>query len=245
MYMQIGSTAKKAEPNHVNSYQAFREWIDNTSKESELERFQKYHGIIDLFNSGINQVYVNAQVRFLPDELEAILDICGLAGGKFTAVICEAGIDQDSFLKLFELLNRSSNIEEIWVYPLNEHSRRTYRRAVKPQSKNRVKIERGTIDNLDEFLKDTLQTIDLFESRARRMMLFAMLESPREKRYLREFINPKLLYENLNLLRRMNLIEEVSDQVYGLSKQGEILMQEYLQFLDRIRKSINSFEDEL
>ncbi len=245
MYMQLGSTAKKAEPNHVNSYQTFREWIDNASEESELERFQKYHGIIDLFNSGINQVYVNAQVRFLPDELEAILDIIGLDGEKFTAVICEAGIVQDSFLQLFELLNRSSNIEEIWVYPLNEHSRRTYKRAVKPQSKNRVKIERGTIDNLDEFLKDTLQTIDLFESRARRMMLFAMLESPREKRYLREFINPKLLYENLNLLRRMNLIEEVSDQVYGLSKQGEILMQEYLHFLDRIRKSINSFEEEI
>jgi predicted transcriptional regulator len=75
-------------------------------------------------------------------------------------------------------------------------------------------------------------------------MLFAMLESPREKRYLREFINPKLLYENLDLLRRMNLIEEVSEQVYGLSKQGEILMQEYLHFLDRIRRSINNFEEE-
>ena len=245
MYMQLGPTAKKAELSHVDSYQAFREWINNSSEESELERFQKYHGIIDLFNNGINQVYVNAQVRFLPDELEAILDICGLADEKFTAVICEAGIDHTSFLELFELLNSSSNIEEIWVYPLNEHSRRTYKRAIKPKYRNRVKIGRGTIDNLDEFLKDTLQTIDLFESRARRMMLFSMLESPREKRYLREFINPKLLYENLNLLRRMNLIEEVSDQVYGLSKQGEILMQEYLHFLDRIRKSINSFEEDL
>ena len=244
MYMQLGSTAKKAESRHINSYQAFKEWINNASEESELERFQKYHGIIDLFNSGINQVYVNAQVRFLPDELGAVLDICGLDDQKFTAVICEAGIDQESFLELFELLNRSSNIEEIWVYPLNEHSRRIYKRAVKPQSRNRVKIGRGTIDHLDEFLKDTLETIDLFESRARRMMLFSMLESPREKRYLREFINPKLLYENLDLLRRMNLIEEVSEQVYGLSKQGEILMQEYLHFLDRIRRSINNFEEE-
>jgi hypothetical protein len=68
------------------------------------------------------------------------------------------------------------------------------------------------------------------------------METPRDKKFLREIINPKLLYENLTTLQRMHLIEEVSSGVYGLSGNGENLMREYVLFLDKIRRTMMEFQ---
>jgi len=240
MYMELEPTAKqkRAEPEHISSYEAFKEWVGASMQESELHRFQKYHGAKELMEAGLQEVYVNAAVRFLPDGLRRFIDACGFSEDRFITVLCEAGASEDISLELLGLLGQSSNVEAIWIYPLFDSDRVAYRRATKPQSRKKVKIERGTLEHLEDFFEGALEALELFESEARMRMLFAMWESPRDKRFFRELVNPKLLYENLEILQRTRLIREVSKGVYGLSGHGESLMQEYLFFLDKIRRAM-------
>lgn len=238
MYMELESRAKRAEPEHISSYQNFKEWLTSSIHEPELRLLQQYHAATELLKSGMQEVYVNAPVRFLPNDLKRFIDACGMGDDKFTTILCEAGAGDDASHELLELLGQSSNVEEIWVYPLFDKSRETYKRASKPQSRKKIRIEKGTLEHLEDFFEGALEALDLFESEARMRMLFAMLENPRDKRFLREIVNPKLLYENLTTLRRMNLVEETSRGIFALSDQGENLMHEYLLFLDRIRRSM-------
>jgi len=243
MYMELESKAKRAEPEHVSSYQNFKEWLTSSIHEPELRLLQQYHAATELLKSGMQDVYVNAPVMFLPDGLKRFIDACGLGHDKFTTILCEAGAGDAASLELLELLGQSSNVEEIWVYPLFDHRREAYRRATKPQSMKKIKIEKGTLEHLEDFFEGALEALDLFESEARMRMLFAMLESPRDKRFFRELVNPKLLYENLTTLQRMHLVEETSSGIFALSGHGESLMHEYLLFLDRIRKSMRDFRE--
>jgi hypothetical protein len=243
MYMELESKAKRAEPEHISSYQSFKEWLTSSIHEPELRLLQQYHAATELLKSGMQEVYVNAPVRFLPDGLKRLIDACGLGDDKFTTILCEAGGGDDATLELLELLGQSSNVEEIWVYPLFDNRREAYRRATKPQSRKKIKIEKGTLEHLEDFFEGALEALDMFESEARMRMLFAMLETPRDKRFLRELVNPKLLYENLTTLQRMHLVEETSGGIYALSGQGENLMHEYLLFLDRIRRSMRDFRE--
>jgi hypothetical protein len=242
MYMQIEPKAKKAEPENVISYQAFKDWVETSIREPELQLLQKYHATKELAKNGLLEVYVNAPVRFLPEGLARLIDVCGSIGDKFTTILCEAGTVEEVSLELLDLLSQASNVESIWVYPLCDSRREVFRRAARLQSKKKVKVERGALEHLEDFFEGALETLDLFESQARMMMLFAMMETPREKKFLREIINPKLLYENLTTLQRMHLIEEVSSGVYGLSGNGENLMREYVLFLDKIRRTMMEFQ---
>ncbi|MEM2942078.1 MAG: hypothetical protein QXT81_01495 [Candidatus Bathyarchaeia archaeon] len=239
--MELESKVRKAEPEHVSSYQDFKEWLKGSAHESELRLLQQYHAATRLLKQGMQEVYINTPVRFLPDGLKRFVDACGLGDDKFTTILCEAGVADDS-LELLELLGRSSNVEEIWVYPLFDRGLEILKRAAEPHSRRKIRFEKGTLEHLEDFFEGALEALDLFESEARMRMLFAMLESPRDKRFLREIVNPKLLYENLATLQRMRLIEEVSRGTFALSIHGERLMHEYLLFLDRVRRSIRDLK---
>jgi hypothetical protein len=243
MYMELGPSARRADPELVSSYQAFQEWLENSVQESELHRFQKYNAIKKLLKSGLNEVYVNPPVIFLPNSLERRIDACGFGDDKFTTVLCEAGVGKDAFFELLELLGESTNVESVWVYPLFDSKRGVYRKSLQSQSRGKLMIEMGTLEHLEDFLEGALEILDLFESEARRTMLLAMLDSPRDKRFFRELVNPKLLYENLATLQRIRLVEKVSGGFYGLSRHGENLMREYLLFLDRIRRVVKEREE--
>jgi len=242
MYMELESKAKKAEPEYISSYQAFKEWID-TIQESELELFQKYHGAKRLLKAGLKEVYIDAPVKFFPGGQTGFVDACGQDDDRFTTLLCEAGFGEYARQELFELLGQSTNVDAIWIYPLFDKGREAFRRAAPPESRKKMRMEKGTLEHLEDFFEGALEALDLFESEARMMMLFAMLESPRDKRFLRGFVNPKLVYENLATLQRMHLIQEVSSGVFGLSKHGESLMREYLLFLDRVGRAIRGFEE--
>jgi hypothetical protein len=243
MYMELEPSAKnrRAEPQKISSFEAFKEWAGTERNESELLTFQKYYGVRELLKAGIEEVYVDAPVRFLPDDLKRFVDACGVGRKKFITVLCSAGVGIERSKELLDLLEQSSNVEAIWIYPLLSTNREAYRKAGF-QERRKVKVEGAILDRLEEFFEGALEALDLFESSARMRMLFAMWDSPKDKRFFRELVNPKLLYENLEILQRMNLIQEVSTGVYGLSECGENLMREYLYFLDKLRRTIRDLQ---
>ncbi|MGQ9543053.1 MAG: hypothetical protein ACUVTM_03025 [Candidatus Bathyarchaeia archaeon] len=244
MELEPAAKNRRAEPKKVSSFEAFKEWTETAHNESELVRFQKYYGVKKLLKAGLEEVYVDAPVRFLPDDLRRLIDACGVGRNKFVTVLCSARAREDNLLELLELLEQSSNVEAIWIYPLLSTNRETYRKA-KLQNRRKVKVEMAILDRLEEFFEGALEVLDLLESSARIRMLFAMWDSPKDKRFFRELVNPKLLYENLEILQRMNLIQEVSSGVYGLSERGENMMREYLYFLDKLRRAVRDLQPSL
>jgi predicted transcriptional regulator len=92
--------------------------------------------------------------------------------------------------------------------------------------------------DLEEMFEDALELLDIFESSTRRKMLLLMYRGPCNKSYLRSHINPKLVYENLEMLREREIIEEVSEGTFDLTEIGKRLLREYLQFLQSLRRTI-------
>jgi len=92
--------------------------------------------------------------------------------------------------------------------------------------------------DLEEMFEEALELLDIFESSTRRKMLLSMYRGPCNKSYFRSLINPKLVYENLEILQERELIEELSDGTFDLTEIGKRLLREYLQFLQNLRRTI-------
>jgi len=90
--------------------------------------------------------------------------------------------------------------------------------------------------DLEEMFNEALELLDVFESSTRLKMLLSMYRAPCNKSYLRSLINPKLVYENLEILQERELIEEVSDGTFDLTDVGKRILREYLQFLQNLRR---------
>lgn len=90
--------------------------------------------------------------------------------------------------------------------------------------------------DLEEMFEGALELLDVFESSTRLKMLLSMYRRPCNKSYLRSLINPKLVYENLEILQERELIEEASDGTFDLTEVGKRILREYLQFLQNLRR---------
>lgn len=90
--------------------------------------------------------------------------------------------------------------------------------------------------DLEEMFEEALELLDIFESSTRLKMLLSMYRGPCNKSYLRSLINPKLVYENLEILQERELIEEVSDGTFDLTDVGKRILREYMQFLQNLRR---------
>jgi len=77
--------------------------------------------------------------------------------------------------------------------------------------------------------------MDLLCNETRVKMLLPLLEHPQGKRKFREEINPKLIYENVPLLRTHKLINELADDLYDLTPMGKTILGEYLAFVEKVR----------
>jgi len=61
---------------------------------------------------------------------------------------------------------------------------------------------------------------------------------------LREEINPKLIYENVPLLRTHKLIDELADDLYDLTPMGKAILCEYLTFVEQVRRLLEQGDRE-
>ena len=77
--------------------------------------------------------------------------------------------------------------------------------------------------------------MDVLCNETRVKMLLPLLEHPQGKKNFREEINPKLIYENVPLLRTHKLIDELSNDLYDLTPMGKTILGEYLAFVEKVR----------
>ena len=75
-------------------------------------------------------------------------------------------------------------------------------------------------------------------------MLLPLLERPQGKKQYRQEINPKLIYENVPLLRTHKLIAELADDLYDLTPMGKTILCEYLAFVEKVSGLLERGEKE-
>jgi predicted transcriptional regulator len=91
---------------------------------------------------------------------------------------------------------------------------------------------------LVEEFNEAFELLEIFQSTARMKMMLMMSRGPTDTTSMRKTVNPKLVYENIALMRDKKLIEEVEDRAFNLTEVGRKILAEYLHFLESLEKAM-------
>lgn len=235
--VQPASRKRRVLPMHVVNYTAFREDFTQAD-ESELHLLEKFHAARTLSQQGGMETFIDP-VLFDPEKHSQKLtaDLAGVEGGMLTAVFCETKPPDASLLRELEVIDGAENSKTVVVYPFRVNSESIDAKFPRAVESGRLIIEhlnwrdRG----LEKAFRQALELMDLLCNETRVKMLLPLLEHPQGKKNFREEINPKLIYENVPLLRTHKLINELSDDLYGLTPMGKTILGEYLAFVEKVR----------
>ncbi len=223
---------------HVINYTAFRDDFRTQEDESELHLLEKFHAARVLSRGGDVNTFIDP-VLYDPEKHAHRLtaDLAGVEGGALTAVFCETKPPDESLLRDLEMVDEADNSKAVVVYPFKVDSESIDSKFPDAVDSGKFVIEhlnwrdRG----LERAFREALELMDVLCNETRVKMLLPLLEHPQGKKYFREEINPKLIYENVPLLRSHNLIDELSDDLYDLTPMGKTILGEYLAFVEKVR----------
>jgi len=240
MNLEVHPSSKKRRvlPMHVLDYEAFREDFRTEDDESELHLLEKFHAARNLSKAADVDTYVDA-VLFDPGRHGRRLtaDLVGVREKGLTAVFCETVPPDEALMRDLEMVDESENSKAIVVYPFKIGADSIEAKFHSAMDTGKFVIEhlnwrdRG----LERAFREVLELMDVLTNETRVKMLLPLLEQPQGKRHFREEINPKLIYENVPLLRTHKLIAELSDDLYGLTSMGKTILCEYLAFVEKVR----------
>jgi hypothetical protein len=236
--IQAASRKRRVLPRHVVNYTAFRSDFHTKEDESELHLLEKFHAARFLSKRGDVDTFIDA-VLYDPEKHSHRLtaDLAGTEEGKLTAVFCETQSPGESLMKDLEMVEEAENSKAVVVYPF-----RVDTGLIDEKFRNSVNTGKFVIEHLswrdrgmERAFRDALELMDLLCNETRVKMLLPLLEHPQGKRHFREEINPKLIYENVPLLRTHKIINELSDDLYDLTPMGKTILCEYLAFVEKVR----------
>lgn len=230
---------------HVIDYSSFRDDF-RTEDESELHLLEKFHAARLLSQTGDIDTFIEP-VLYDPGKQARRLtaDLAGVESGNLTAVFCETQEPpSESLMKDLEVVDEAENSKAVVVYPFKADSGSIDAKFPDAMESGKVVIEHLNWRDrvLERAFRNVLEVMDLLCNETRVKMLLPLLESPQGKKNYREEINPKLIYENVPLLRTHKLIDELSDDLYDLTPMGKTILCEYLAFVEKVRHLIERGE---
>ena len=240
MNLEVHPSSKKRRvlPLHVLDYGAFREDFRTEDDESELHLLEKFHAARNLSKTADVDTFVDA-VLFDPERHGRRLtaDLVGVREEGLTAVFCETKPPDEALMRDLEMVDESENSKAVVIYPF-----KTSAESIDVKFRSAVDTGKFVIEHLnwrdrglERAFREVLELMDVLTNETRVKMLLPLLEQPQGKKHFREEINPKLIYENVPLLRTHKLIAEVSDDLYGLTSMGKTILCEYLSFVEKVR----------
>jgi len=230
---------------HVVNYSSFRDDF-RTEDESELHLLEKFHAARLLSQTGDIDTFMEP-VLYDPGRQSRRLtaDLAGAESGNLTAVFCETQQPpSESLMKDLEVVDESENSKAVVVYPFKVDSGSLDAKFPDAMESGKVVIEHLNWRDraLEKAFRNVLEVMDILCNETRVKMLLPLLERPQGKKNYREEINPKLIYENVPLLRTHKLIDELSDDLYDLTPMGKTILCEYLAFVEKVRHLIERGE---
>jgi len=222
---------------HVISYNSFRDDF-RTEDESELHLLEKFHAARVLSQDGDADTFIEPVLYDSGKQSRRLTaDLAGIEGGNLTAVFCETQPPGESLMKDLEFVDEAENSKAVVVYPFKVDSGSIDAKFPDSVESGKVVVEHlNWADRaLEKAFRNALEIMDLLCNETRVRMLLPLLERPQGKKNYREGINPKLIYENVPLLRTHKLIDELSDDLYDLTPMGKTILCEYLAFVEKVR----------
>jgi len=240
MMLEVLPASKKRRvlPLHMLDYEAFRENFRTGEDESELHLLEKFHAARNLSKIADVDTFVDA-VLFDPGRHARRLtaDLVGVKEEGLTAVFCETKPPGEALMRDLEMVDESENSKAVVVYPFKISAE-----SIEAKFHNAVETGKFVIEHLnwrdrglERAFREVLELMDVLTNETRVKMLLPLLEQPQGKKHFREEINPKLIYENVPLLQTHKLIDELSDDLYGLTTMGKTILCEYLAFVEKVR----------
>jgi hypothetical protein len=233
------SRKRRVLPMHVVNYNSFRDDF-RAEDETELHLLEKFHAARLLSQAGDIDTFIEP-IIYDPGKQSRRLtaDLAGIESGNLTAVFCETQqAPSESLLKDLEMLDEAENSKAMVVYPFKADSGSIDAKFHDALETGKVVIEHLNWRDraLERAFRNVLEVMDLLCNETRVKMLLPLLERPQGKKNYREEINPKLIYENVPLLRTHKLIAELSDDLYDLTPMGKTILCEYLAFVEKVRQ---------
>ncbi len=230
---------------HVVNYVAFREDFHAKGEESELHLLEKFHAARSLSQVEGTDTFVDA-VLYDPAKHAHRLtaDVVGVQNGGLTAVFCEIRPPGESLIKDLEMVDEAENSKAVLVYPFKVDSAPLDAKFREAVNSGKFVIEHLNWRDrvLERAFRETLELMDLLCNETRVKMLLPLLERPQGKKHFREDINPKLIYENVPLLRTHRLIDELENDLYDLTPMGKTILCEYLAFIEKVMRIMEGRE---
>jgi len=236
--VQTSSKKRRVLPMHLVNYTAFRDDFHTRGEETELHLLEKFHAARILSQQGDVETFVDPVLIDSEERSQKLTaDLAGVEGGTVTAVFCETKPPDEALLKELQVVDGAENSKTVIIYPFKLGPESISSKFPRALESGRLVIERlnWRDKGLEKAFRQTLELMDLLCNETRVKMLLPLLEHPQGKRNFREEINPKLIYENVPLLRTHKLIDELSDDLYDLTPMGKTILGEYLAFVEKVR----------
>lgn len=239
----VSSKKRRILPKHLLDYEVFSENFRSEESETELHMLEKFHAARILSKNADVDAYVDA-VLCDPDRhsRRITVDIVGVHEDGLTAIFCETKPPNEDLIKDLEMVDESQNSKAVVVYPFKINSD-----TIEAKFHSAVNTGKFVIEHLnwrdkglERAFRDVLELMDVLTNETRVRMLLPLLEHPQGKKHFREDINPKLIYENVPLLRTHKLIDELSDDLYGLTPIGKMILCEYLSFVEKVSQLLEN-----
>jgi len=231
---------RKVSPEDTRDYQTFSDRYRRDADANELATFERFYAAKSLVENGL-ETYLDPMVTDSGSASGIPVDACGIREGSLTIVFCGTGRLSPALSNILQLVYSSQNAQAVILTPAATNRQAIERLMPAAFQSRKVKIESlGWFeDHLDSALQDTLRLIGLLGNETRMRMLTPLFQRTSAKRDYRTFINPKLVYQNLSALLDAGLVDE-QDGTYELSELGKTIVAEFITFLEKTRKAVNS-----
>lgn len=240
----VSKQTRKVSPQDMRDYQIFSERYRRVADVNELETFERFYAARSLIENGLD-TYLDPLVAESDPASGIAVDVCGVGKDSLTIVFCETGRMSASLPSILQLVYRSENAQAVILAPaaMNTQSIEKLMPAAFQSRKVTIQPLGWFEDHLDAALQDTLRLIDLLGNETRMRMLTPLFRKTSAKRDYRASINPKLVYQNLSAFLDAGLVDEQNGS-YELSELGKTILAEFITFLEKTRKAVDSVQRE-
>jgi len=231
---------RRVSAEEVRDYQTFGERHQNLTTSQELQTFEKFYAARSLLEKGL-EVFLDPEIGHEDGTERIQVDACGTNNGFLTIFLCETTSTNPSITNALKLVSEADNARVVILAPTSFDTRTIETIASKAFDNGTVSFEHlGWFDQqFDETLQETLRLVDLLGNETRMRMLALLFRRTSDKRDYRATINPKLVYKNLEVLLQARLLEE-KESGYELSELGKTVLAEFITFLEKTRKTLNT-----
>ena len=234
---------RRVYPQDIVDYATFNRRHRIRSDISELQAFERFYAARSLMSAGMD-TYLDATVSDPEDQSTMTVDTCGAMDDNLTIVFCETESPNSSIFGSIDKVCRSQNARAIILAPPRVDFQILEKSVPDAFESGKIEVEtlRWFDDYFDRTLQETLRLVGLLGNETRMRMLAPLFRRTGAKREYRVRINPKLVYQNLSVLLEAGLVDEMQEGTYELSELGKSILAEFITFLEKTRKTLDSFQ---